>query len=363
LPGSSDWLSLGCGSGGINMNSREITSYLKAVAILSVCLNHFVNEYISDSFKGYGNGFLSIFFILSGFGIHSSLAKLAKEKSVLGSLSSFFKKRIIRVYPLYWIWSILNGFPGAILGFFALNFVDPQFLWFIPAILQCYIIAPVLFFLYERLHFFYHIVLVTFLFALANFVLFAGDYYPAPALGYRGMFFLHISQFCLGFYLVKIVKENLFNKYYAFFSVIFFLIFINETTPQELFVFSGKEYLFPLLLSFSAFFLCLVFLSIDIDLPFKKTLIFVGTYTYSIYIYHTYSFSILEKLGVLGDTVSIWHGMFFWILTFPLFVFFFAFIEALVNEFVLGKRRLNGALNAFLKAMSINQSLIPIKGK
>jgi peptidoglycan/LPS O-acetylase OafA/YrhL len=348
-----------------SMSRREITTYLKAIAILFVCLNHFVNGYVSDSFKGYGNGFLPIFFILSGFGIHSSLAK-GNGKSVMGSLSSFSKKRIVRVYPLYWIWSIINGFPGAILGFFALNFVDPPFLWFIPAILQCYIIAPVLFFLYERLHFFYHIVLVTFLFVLANVVLFTGNYYPAPALGYRGMFFLHIFQFCLGFYLVKIVKENLFNKYYAFLSVIFFLIFINETTPQELFVFSGKEYLFPLLLSFSAFFLCFVFLSIDIVLPFKKTLLFVGTYTYSIYIYHTYSFSILEKLGVLGETVSIWHGMVLWILTFPIFIFFFAFIEALVNEFVLGKRRFSGALNAFLKAMSIksiNQSLTPIKGE
>ena len=73
------------------MKSKEVTNYLKAIAIIAVCINHFINGYVTKSLMGYGNGFISIFFILSGYGIYQSLSK-HPETIKSGYLLFFFKK-------------------------------------------------------------------------------------------------------------------------------------------------------------------------------------------------------------------------------------------------------------------------------
>jgi len=80
-------------------SSREITNYLKGLAILVVYLSHFANNYVVGFSTQYGNGFVSIFFILSGFGIYASLKKQSNFQ--YGNfVLNFFRKRIIRIYPL-----------------------------------------------------------------------------------------------------------------------------------------------------------------------------------------------------------------------------------------------------------------------
>lgn len=134
-------------------DSHVITSYLKGLTIIIVCLDHYFFLYAKTPIYGYGTAFISIFFILSGYGIYHSLSRYqASQKQ--GLIIHFYSKRLLRIYPLFWLWCLLNGFPNGFLGFFALDFIHTKSPWFIPAILQCYMIAPFVFlsFLYSYEH-------------------------------------------------------------------------------------------------------------------------------------------------------------------------------------------------------------------
>jgi len=248
----------------------------------------------------------------------------------------------------------LHGFPGGIVGFFALDFIHPKQLWFIPAIIECYIVAPFLFLFFNRVQPVYSFIFISLLIFILNIILFWGDYYPSPAIGYRNIFFLHIFQFFLGFFLSKIefIKSK---NYHAIIAVIFFLFFVQETTPQSFIVFIGKDFLFPILLSLSTFYLCHAVLSINIDLPFKKTARFIGIHTYSIYLFHTSGFYFLDKIGIICKHNTEFAGIVIWALTLPLFVLVYAALETTVNEFVFGNRRIIGAFDTYLNYLSIKK--------
>ena len=335
------------------MNSREVTNYLKAFAILAVCTNHFINGYIATSLSGYANGFISIFFVLSGYGIYHSLEKHS-EKQLPEFLIFFLKKRLMRIYPIFWIWCILHGFPNGILGFFALDFIYPKSPWFIPAIMQCYLVSVPLFLFFERIKLKYNFITIFTVFVFLNALLLYSNFSPIRAIGYRGLFFLHIFQFYLGYALAKTKNNSIYPKYYAIISLFLFFFFIQETTPQEFFEFSGKDFLFPILFSFSAVLLCHTFISINFTLPFKKTFNFIGIHTYSIYLFHSYSFIVLYKMGIIFKNNTQLSGVAIWILTLPLFILIFAAMETTINEFAFGKRSIKNAINSYLNYLPIN---------
>jgi peptidoglycan/LPS O-acetylase OafA/YrhL len=335
------------------MNSREATNYLKAFAILAVCINHFINGYITSSLKGYANGFISIFFILSGYGIYHSLKKQI-DKPLSGFFAFFIKKRLMRIYPLFWIWCFLHGFPDGILGFLGLDFIHPKTLWFIPAIIQCYIFAPFLFILTHRIKLKYSFPAIFGTFAIINILLFMEGFSPIRAIGFRNLFFLHIFQFYLGYILAKIEKDISCPKYFVYVSLFLFIFFIQETTSHAFLSFFGKRYLFPLLLSFSAFILCLSLLSSKIHLPFQKVMNFIGIHTLSIFLFHDYSFRVLSKFGIIHPNNTQLSGVLVWLLTLPLFFLIFAAIETTVNEFVFGQKSIKKAFHVYVKKLSLN---------
>ena len=43
-------------------SSRQVTEYLRGIAIAAFVVNHFLNEYVNFSAGGYANGMMSIFF-------------------------------------------------------------------------------------------------------------------------------------------------------------------------------------------------------------------------------------------------------------------------------------------------------------
>lgn len=98
------------------LGSNDITDYLKGVAILTIYINYFINGYVSREFSGYANGFVALFFILSGYGIFISLSHLS-DSNHKNVLYTFFKKRILRIYPIFWIWCIIHGFSNGFIGF------------------------------------------------------------------------------------------------------------------------------------------------------------------------------------------------------------------------------------------------------
>ena len=335
------------------MNNKEITNFLKCVAILVVCGNHFVNYAISKNFMGYANGFISIFFVLSGYGIYLSFEKFEKQ-TFPSLLSNFFKKRVLRIYPLFWLWCIRHGFSNGLLGFFALDFLTPKSPWFIPAILQCYMISIPLYYFGKHVKKEYQFGIVFCTFILGNLFLFWGDYSPIQTIGYKGVFFLHIFLFYLGFILaiMKPQPNTFHHSFFSIISVVFFLFCIQETTPQAFFNFHGDGTLFAILLSFSTLLLCYTFLRTKFSFSFKATN-FIGSYTYSIYLFHGISHTVLSKSGIIQANNTGISGAMIWLLTLPLFILLCAAIETAMNEIIFGRRRPRDAINSYLKSMKI----------
>jgi len=98
---------------------------------------------------------VDVFFLLSGIGLVCSISKD-------NSLIRFYKKRVFRILPVFWIClvfftlknSALNGFDAAksLLPYFGLDFLifgNMEF-WFIPSILLCYLVFPVYYSLSEK---------------------------------------------------------------------------------------------------------------------------------------------------------------------------------------------------------------------
>jgi peptidoglycan/LPS O-acetylase OafA/YrhL len=125
--------------------ARDTTTALRGIAILIVLLSHFLTNFIvsHDSFGHAGNAAVALFFIASGYGNAWSLEK--RHSSGNFSLRRFYGDRFFRLYPLYWlalcgIWASTKTAPDL----WALLAVKAPY-WFVSAIIQCAVAAPLLF--------------------------------------------------------------------------------------------------------------------------------------------------------------------------------------------------------------------------
>jgi peptidoglycan/LPS O-acetylase OafA/YrhL len=141
---------------------------LKATAILLIVFGHIDNNvsfYDLIGFLGYYNGVigLSIFFFVSGF----LLSQTDPVVSSLQDFKKFYRKKFIRIYPLYWvalaslviIFGLLQISPGHVvpynfsldtmlLHFSGLQGIFPwneiQSMWFVGVIILFYLLYPII---------------------------------------------------------------------------------------------------------------------------------------------------------------------------------------------------------------------------
>jgi peptidoglycan/LPS O-acetylase OafA/YrhL len=110
---------------------------------------------------GLGYQAVHLFFILSGFGLTLS-ALLVEKKTDRIRWFGFIKKRFIRLYPSYWlilaIYLLLNFFQyNSFLGLLKTYVKGAIFLdvipatWYIPILLQLYLLFPFLFYFLKKL--------------------------------------------------------------------------------------------------------------------------------------------------------------------------------------------------------------------
>jgi peptidoglycan/LPS O-acetylase OafA/YrhL len=221
----------------------------------------------------------------------------------------------------------------------AWDFIRPAVPWFIPAILQCYIVAPFFFLLLNRLGIKYFSIVLGIGFIVLNLVLFSLGVPNVPSIayhGYHGMFFDHLLLFGAGLIIAHLASANL--KTRSPFGVcvitLLFVFFLHATTPQANIHFSGsKTVLEVFFLLFSI--LCVYsILNSTIYLPGARLFQGLGVYSYSIFLFHRYYFRGLEKIGLLEKYNVSLTIILIGVMLLPVFLAAIAYGEEIVNGLV-----------------------------
>lgn len=125
---------------------------LRGVVIVAVLVNHYFDHFTSVDRSNIANTMVSVFFVLSGYGIAASLQKRMGSGLSAGKLFTFYKTRIARIFPLLWIslliQALVMGEPYPLSAFLGYGLVGHY--WFISSILECYLLCPFLALLLNR---------------------------------------------------------------------------------------------------------------------------------------------------------------------------------------------------------------------
>lgn len=319
----------------------ETTNYLKGIAVISVLVSHYSIFYFHSS-RSYAYSIVSIFFVLSGAGIYLSLekdfARLEKKVACL----RYFYKRFIRIYPLYWLayfiilieLYFLNQLPDlnpsslitAVLG----GPTNPRgIFWFVTAILQCYLFAPLIFLMIKK---------VGTLAWLGIVISLMGFFLPLSSalnlklvnqtaidlVNYKNLFLANVLLFSLGMLIPPLLKISggRFNSslIWAGVTVIFTTLTVWTDTS------SPSEPLIPLFM-ISSFLFCLGAIAINPKLPFSGIVTLAGRNSYSLYLFHQGFFILLFAVGIIKEN-SI-TAVIFTLAIFPLFLAICSGLEAL----------------------------------
>jgi peptidoglycan/LPS O-acetylase OafA/YrhL len=302
------------------MTVREKISYLRGVAIIAVLINHYIIWFITRSIEGVANGIISIFFITSGYGVYISLEK--NKEFTSNTVKNFFLRRFSRIYPLYlfslllysiYLYSLgatIYDFPS-VLNYFAFPFYQaPRWYWFIPSLLQCYLISPFLYLILKK----YGInktlaIIIALMFITHISYVISGLPISRYYFVYRLMFLSHIFIFSLSFCLPGINKDkfNLFSNHASLiFSFLFFMLMVYLTRFNNIIINNSAIIVAPVFV-FSTFIIMFCIVNNNIVLPFKKIINYFGNNSYPIYLFHFFYFYLLEKFGLIthGSTKSI----------------------------------------------------------
>lgn len=293
------------------------TNFLKGVAIISVLINHYVNNYLSGDFFGYANGMISIFFLLSGYGIFYSLVKKHNN-------SSFYLKRVLRIYPLYIIslmfYGLFTGESYSLFTYIAFPFQASGIYWFITSIIQCYILAPLVYAMLQRLGNKNYFLVLTAILLLTQFVTIFLNIKPTQQyFGYRFMVGGHLFLFFFGICIPNLQLPSLSSKrLFIVLSGVVFLGSLYFTSPTDINLLFKKSGLY-----FSSIFILSCFLFVysieknqDLSLDFSLINLF-GKYAFSIYLFHQLYYGILTKIGLIHKQSLL--SVFVTIICFPLF--------------------------------------------
>jgi peptidoglycan/LPS O-acetylase OafA/YrhL len=327
----------------IHQNStRDATNSLRGFAILIVLVNHFLNQYVgSGEFLGFANATISIFFVLSGYGIAHSLEQ-RPEHTVMEMRPPllFYADRILRIYPLFIIslllssWILNDHFPiRAYLGI-----KSPGHYRFVNQIIECYLVAPLLYSFLLRTSIKRFLLSAVSLFMILNILLLLTPlgkldfaiYLLRSPLGYRNLILSHLLLFSLGMVIYKFQqgKDLLVSSRAVLFKAILALLllpalFLLSKTSRGSLSHIGIDVLFFL----CSIYVCQLFIKYRLNIRYLS---YLGIYSYSLYLFHMTYYTLLERLHILQRNSM--EGILGAVLLFPLFLFGCKTMEQVVNR-------------------------------
>jgi exopolysaccharide production protein ExoZ len=309
--------------------------YLRGLAALGIMIFHYSSwtfgKFPANTFLGrFGVYGVSTFYILSGLTLfHVYQNKLTLRFS---SLYTFFKKRFLRIYPLFWLATImtivvLGQNPGrfklalnfsGLFGFFKWNEGIATGSWSIGNELVFYVLFPFLIFFSRKS--LLALMFVTVL-AFALHVYFAFHLLPDLNSGFwrnyvnpLNQVFLFIGGFLIGFLFQHTLIKNSLNFILLSFALILFVFY--PVTGQFSDLVTGNT---RLVFTFLCFVICFGFYKFSFNIPsfLHHLLAFLGKCSYSLYLLHYIIFMLvgrgisamqnrpLEPMGILGFCIAI----------------------------------------------------------
>jgi peptidoglycan/LPS O-acetylase OafA/YrhL len=294
---------------------RHTTSVLKGIAITFVVLHHFVRRFEPEFFHFLGNHFVSIFFVVSGIGISYSLTKLSYINSGLRRAASYFKTRCRRIYPMYWLMLLLvllkDGWvlplEDFLLQFLLLDFNNPPRVWFLFAIVQCYLVAPLLFQLLRKSVVAY-VAIVILCFAACNWLLPEFGVPNVRVYSYKSLYMSHVFLFALGL-VMPIALSNIRVRVASITSVSVFLVFcfVCYITSEYVTVMPAMKQPLNVLFLLSSLACCASFVLTPALTRKFRFLALLGNYSFSIYLFHGMVFFVLASLGLQEESTALFY--------------------------------------------------------
>ncbi len=299
-------------------DTRAATDTLKGLAILVVIVNHYLKVHVTDTVGGIAYTFLAVFFLVSGYGIHYSLVRRDIGFRVPGKVLRFWADRLLRLLPLYYLAILVRDF---VLGGFGsplhyLNIYGPGHFWFVPAIVNCYLAAPIIY-MFMRWN---RVVAIV---ALAAVVLIGtgalmGGLVPGGAaqlldtlqLTYKRVFGLHIFLFALGM-LAASERGRLerMGSEAAGTGVRLGYLALFASFPVGYWLVKNNAHgLLAMLLQLGMMGLAVALVGVGLRYAVSFSLLArLGAVSYGLYLFHMTYFNLLGKVGLLhGFTGIIW---------------------------------------------------------
>lgn len=345
-----------------NPDTFKTTNTLRGIAITAVLINHYLNLNVEGS-EGFANLWVSIFFILSGYGIFYSLDRHAANNSnylFSKKLFIFYYQRLIRIFPLLWAAWLAELFVrgGDYLSFWIPFGIHANgHYWFIPALLQCYFLSPLIYWgIKNKPTIFFVFLIVGFI--IINLIFFTNN---SPIIvtklavfinsKWRDIYFLHILVFVFGFISASLLCEEKLKIcvggmskgilfWFFTFSIVILMLILKHVGHS----FLAKTIAFTCIPLLLIALLYIYSMSYSIE---NKYFRFLGSISYSIYLFHMSFYLLLSKYGKFPSN-SIKELMWFLAL-FPFFLFTCYHLEKFGNY-------LNGHLKKASPFITIRQA-------
>lgn len=284
---------------------QDISTYrseLMGWSILWIMMLHFTFTQIKPLgfIAQYGFAGVEIFMLVSGLGLFYSLHSNH-------NIFQFYKKRLLRIFPTYYILGILASillFNDSIIDYlYRYSTVGfwiggSYWEWYIPSIVVLYLLSPLFKYILDKKYFILLFCLCLSILIITYFIIRQGN-----ILGLLHFFFLYrIPAFILGMVCAYWIKNNISTKYYYAFLLSGIPIFI-WLFPQHHQLYNFKY--FSLLFLLPLF--TIIFILISKHITFINPIIrMIGNASLEIYLIQSLFFHaiIIEKLIVIPP---MWH--------------------------------------------------------